>query len=151
MQFMRFKMERRAPYALAVQIASIGAGLALLAVQQFYSSPHPALCDGAAQIVYDSGRTCHAGLDGMFRALAAPQPGFVRAIYVRPSGADSPTAWLDAGKAVYLWRPDTAAGPGALAAYAAIAPAQAAQQAGGGQLLRYRDVVEHTVRLVTKD
>ena len=156
MQYRPFRMERRAPWALAVQAVSIGVGLALLAAQQFSPLPTPAACGGAAQIVYEGGRACHAALDTLFRALAAQeQPGCIRAIYVRPQDArprpGAAPAWLRAEQAIYLWRPETASRPGALAAYAAPSLALAAQRAEGGQVLRYRDVVEHTVRLVTKD
>lgn len=143
---MRFRMERRAPYALAVQLVSAGAGLALLLVQQLSPLPPPGPCDGAAQIVYDSGRTCHAGLDAMFRALAAPaQPGFVRAVYVRPADGPVHGPWVGARQATYVWQ------PGTLAAYAAPQQAQAARRSGGGRLLPYGDVVEITVHLVTKE
>jgi nitrous oxide reductase accessory protein NosL len=149
---MRFRMERRAPYALAMQAGAAVAGLVVLAVQQFSPAPAPAPCGGQAQIIYDTARTCHARLDAMFRALAAPeQPGFVRAVYVRPAGGAGPHGWLDARQAAYLWR------PGALAAYPALsqaqaqARAQAAQGRADARVLAYRDVMELTPRLVTKE
>jgi nitrous oxide reductase accessory protein NosL len=147
-------MERRAPWALAVQLAAIGAGLTVLAVQQLSSAPPPGPCTGAAQIVYDHAQACHAGLPGMFHSLAAPaRPGFVRAIYVRPE--DGGGAWLGAEHAAYLWRPaasaGTAAAGGTLTAYADAAQARAAGGRDGGRVLRYRDVVELAAGLVTKD
>jgi nitrous oxide reductase accessory protein NosL len=151
---MQFKMERSAPWALAVQLAAIGIGLMVLAVQQLSSAPPPAPCIGAAQIVYDHAEACHAGLRDMFRSLAAPaRPGFVRAIYVRPEDGGS-GAWLGAEHAAYLWRPGAGTGTavpgGTLTAYADPAQARAAGGRDGGRVLGYRDVVELTASLVTK-
>lgn len=150
---MQFRMERRAPWALAVQLAAIGTGLVVLAVQQLSSAPPPGPCGGAAQIVYDHAQACHTGLGGMFRSLAAPaRPGFVRAVYVRPEdGGDG--VWLGAERAAYLWRPGRGAGmaAGTLTAYADAGQARAAGGRDGGRVLAYRDVVELTAGLVTKD
>lgn len=118
---MPFKMERRAPYAVAVQLAVALTGIAALAAHLVRPPPPPYPCATPAQILYDNHIACLPSVEAMSRVLAAPAGrDFVRAAYVRD---DASGAWVRAE--------------------AGAAPAIAPVPPGGA-------VVDRTARLVTK-
>lgn len=89
---MQFKMERRAPYALAVQAAVAIVGIGALAVHLMRPAPPPASCDTPAQILYENHTACLPSAEALVRALEVqPAQDFVRAAYLRDEASG---AWV---------------------------------------------------------